>query len=148
MASSPIIKPAIGFERIPSAANTFPAVFPPSNRNAELRKFSEHMNKYKRQRRQITLTKVRTTSFTLPAFVNSKEKKWRHLRIVLTANLNIAPKFKHYKVYKVTLPLWTSSFKFRQCPRVNSFIFIPDFYWLAFVVGNCRSLVSFKVIHL
>lgn len=54
-----------------------PAVLPPSNRNAELRKLSEQMNKYSRQRRQTVLARLLTIRIILPPVERSvRYIKW------------------------------------------------------------------------
>ena len=66
VARIPIMSPATGLLRILSRENTSPAVFPPSNRKALLRKSNEQMNRYKRPRRRMILRVNRATRFTLP----------------------------------------------------------------------------------
>lgn len=76
VARRPIINPATGFASGPSVENTLPAVLPPSNRNAELRKLREQMNKYSRQRRQTILVTFLTTRIILPP--NDKSEKYEN----------------------------------------------------------------------
>ena len=62
----PIIRSAIGLLRILLDAKASPAVFPPSNRRALLRKSKEQMKKYRNPRRRMILPENKATRLTFP----------------------------------------------------------------------------------
>ena len=66
VAKIPIIRSAMGLLRILLDAKASPAVFPPSNRKALLRKFKEQMKKYKNPRRRMILPQNKATRLTFP----------------------------------------------------------------------------------
>ena len=75
VASKPITTPATGFDNTDVSVNTSPAFLPPRRRNAELRKLSEQMKRYKRPRRRAIFIRPLRTRRTFPPGVNSKCKR-------------------------------------------------------------------------
>lgn len=73
----PIIKPAIGLERILFEAKASPAALPPRSRKALLRKSKEQINMYRRPMRSVIFAMLLQTLATLPHV--SKSEKSRQL---------------------------------------------------------------------
>lgn len=73
----PIIKPAIGLERILFEAKASPAALPPRSRKALLRKSKEQINMYRRPMRSVIFAMLLQTLATLPHV--SKSEKSRHV---------------------------------------------------------------------
>ena len=66
VARIPIIRSATGLLRILLDAKASPAVFPPSNRKALLRKSKEQMKKYRNPRSRMILPVNKATRLTFP----------------------------------------------------------------------------------
>lgn len=87
VARQPIIRSATGLLRILLDAKASPAVFPPSNRKAQLNKSMEQMKKYRNPRNRMTLPENRATHFTFPK-PSSSEKAQKLRSYLVQTKLN------------------------------------------------------------
>ena len=91
VAKIPIIRSAIGLLRISLDAKASPAVFPPSNRKALLRKSKEQMKKYRNPRRRMILPQNKVTLLTFPkpsSSVKAQNSRWYLVQTMLNAGIS------------------------------------------------------------
>lgn len=74
--NTPIINPAIGLDRMAWLFNTFPAVTPPTSRNAELRKLRAQTKKYRAANRMKIRKRNQAIFLNFSSAVRSETNNW------------------------------------------------------------------------